>query len=104
MTNTRKRRPSPHPRRTLELLDLLAISPGGATEALLVRIHGFNSDMIAGLLRAGLATTESRMIAGALPAEVVSIRITEAGQDALISHRAGCKGGPPSALRSEQLA
>jgi hypothetical protein len=89
MTTIRKRRLSPHPRRTLELLDLLAISPHGATEALLVRVHGFNSDMITDLLRAGLATAESKKIAGAMPAEIVSIRITEAGQETLTTHRAG---------------
>ena len=84
MTIIRKRRLSPHPRRTLELLDLLAISPRGATEALLVRVHGFNSDMITDLLRAGLATAECKtMTGGAKSAEVVCIRITGAGQDAL---------------------
>jgi hypothetical protein len=83
MMTIRKRRLSPHPRRTLELLDLLAISPRGATEALLVRAHGFNSDMITDLVRAGLATTERETMTGARPAEVVHVRITEAGQDAL---------------------
>jgi hypothetical protein len=43
MTTIRKRRLSPHPRRTIELLDLLAISPAGATEALLMRAHGFTA-------------------------------------------------------------
>jgi len=83
MTTIPKRRLSPHPRRTLELLDLLAISSCGATEALLVRAHGFNSDMITDLLSAGLATTECETITGAKPADVVRIRITEAGLDAL---------------------
>jgi hypothetical protein len=83
MTAIRKRRVSPHPRRTLELLDLLAISPRGATEALLVRAHGFSSDMITDVVRVGLATVECETMAGVRPAEVVRIRITEAGQDAL---------------------
>jgi hypothetical protein len=84
MTTTRKRRLSPHPRRLLELLDLLAISPRGATEALLVRVHGFNSDMITDLVRAGHAIAEREtMTAGAKPAEVVRIRITDAGREAL---------------------
>jgi hypothetical protein len=83
MSTFRTRRVSPHPRRTLELLDLLAISPRGATEALLVRAHGFNSDMIADIIRVGLATAESETVVGAKPAEVVRIKITEAGQDAL---------------------
>jgi hypothetical protein len=47
--------------------------------------------MIADLLRAGLATAESKSIAGAMPAEVVSIRITEAGQEALNTPRAGSR-------------
>ena len=84
MTTIRKRRLSPHPRRSLELLELLAISPCGATEALLVRAHGFNSDMITDLVRAGLATAERETTtAGAMPAEVVRVRITAAGQQAL---------------------
>jgi hypothetical protein len=83
MPIVRKRRLRPQPRRTLELLDLLAISPRGATEALLVRAHGFNSDMITDLVRAGLATIERETMAGARPAEVVHVRITQAGQDAL---------------------
>ena len=91
MTTIRKRRLSPHPRRTIELLDLLAISPAGATEALLVRVHGFNSDMIANLLRSGLAIQECKTIAGAMPTEVVSIKITEAGQEALSVCHTGSK-------------
>jgi hypothetical protein len=84
MTTTRKRRLSPHPRRALELLEMLAISPCGATEALLVRAHGFNNDMITDLVSAGLATAERETTkAGAMPAEVVRIKITAAGQQAL---------------------
>lgn len=84
MTTFRKRRVNPHPRRAMELLELLALSPGGATEALLVRAHGFNSDMITELVSAGLATTEREtMKAGAMPIEVVRISITTAGQQAL---------------------
>jgi hypothetical protein len=86
MPANQKRRLSPHPRRTLELLDLLAISPRGATAALLVRAHGFNSDMIADLIRVGLATMECETLTGAMPSEVARIRITEAGQDALKGH------------------
>jgi hypothetical protein len=86
MLITRKRRLSPQPRRTLELLDLLAISPRGATEALLVRVHGFTIDMIIGLIRSGLATTERENMASAAPDEVVHIRITEAGREALKPH------------------
>jgi hypothetical protein len=84
MTTIRKRRLSPQPRRALELLELLASSPHGATEALLVRAHGFNTEMIAGLVGAGLATAEREtMKAGAKPVEVVRLRITAAGGKAI---------------------
>ena len=84
MTTIRKRRLSPQPRRTLELLKLLASSPHGATEALLVRAHGFDSDMIAGVVRAGLATAEREtMKAGVKPVEVVRLQITAAGRKAI---------------------
>ena len=83
MTTIRKRRLSPQGRRKLELLRLLA-SPHGATEALLVRVHGFDSDMVARLVRAGLATSEREtMQAGAKPVEVVRLRITAAGRKAI---------------------
>jgi hypothetical protein len=84
MTTIRKRRLSPQPRRTLELLKLLASSPHGATEALLVRAHGFDSDMVAGLARSGLATAgRETMSAGAKPVEVVRLKITAAGRRAI---------------------
>jgi hypothetical protein len=84
VTPPRKRRLSPQPRRAIELLELLASSPHGATEALLVRAHGFNSDMITSLVRAGLATAEREtMKAGAKPFEVVRVRITDNGRKAI---------------------
>lgn len=84
MTIIRKRRLSPQPRRTVELLGLLASSPHGATEALLERAHGFDGDMIAGVVRAGLATAEREtMKAGVKPIEVVRLRITAAGREAV---------------------
>jgi len=84
MTTIRKRRLNPQPRRTLELLKLLASSPHGATEALLVRAHGFDSDMVAGLMRAGLATAEREtMNAGAKPVDAVRLKITAAGRKAI---------------------
>ena len=83
-TTTRKRRLSPQPRRTLELLKLLASNPHGATEALLVRAHGFDSDMVASLVRAALATAEREtMNAGAKPVEAVRLQITAAGRKAI---------------------
>jgi len=84
MTTVRKRRLSPQPRRTIELLKLLASSPHGATEALLVRVHGFDSAMVAGLWHAELATAEREtMKAGANPVETVRLQITAAGRKAV---------------------
>ena len=80
----RKRRLSPQPRRALELLKLLASSPHGATTKLLVVAHGFEIDMIAGLVRAGLAAEERDVMkAGGKTIEVVRVRITEAGRKAI---------------------
>jgi hypothetical protein len=84
MTTIRKRRLNPQPRRTVELLRLLASSPNGATEALLLRVHGFDSDMIAGLVPTGLATAERETLkAGVKAVEVVRLRITAAGRKAI---------------------
>ena len=45
---------------------------------------GFDSDMIAGVVRAGLATAEREtMKAGVKPVEVVRLRITAAGRKAI---------------------
>jgi hypothetical protein len=75
----RKRRLNPaHRRRALELL---ASSPHGATEKLLVVAHGFDNDMIASLVRHGLATADREIVkAGAKAIEVVRVRITAAGR------------------------
>ena len=75
----RKHRLSPEERQALELL---ASDPQGATEELLVLAHGFDSDMIAGLVHSGLARREN-MKAGSRAIEVVRIRITGAGRKAL---------------------
>jgi hypothetical protein len=91
MTTIRKRRLSPQPRRTLELLRLLATSPYGATEALLVRVHGFDGDMVAGLVRAGLATAERETVnAGSKAIEVVRLKVTAAGLRAIEEGREAC--------------
>ena len=75
------------PRLTAEqrqALELLASDPQGATEELLVLAHGFDGDMIAGLVHSGLATAQrENMKAGGRAIEVVRIRITGAGRDAL---------------------
>jgi hypothetical protein len=77
----RKHRVSPEQR---EVLELLASDPQGATEELLVLVHGFDGDMISGLVRSGLATARrENMKAGGRAIEVVRIRITGAGRAVL---------------------
>ncbi len=49
-----------------------------------MRVHGFDNDMIAGVVRAGLAIAEREtMKAGAKPVDVVRLRITAAGRKAI---------------------
>ncbi len=77
----RKHRLSPEQR---EALELLASDPEGATEELLVLVHGFDGDIIAGLVHSGLAMARrGNMKAGDRSIEVVRIRITGAGGNAL---------------------
>jgi hypothetical protein len=84
MTTIQKRRLNPQPRRTVELLKLLDSNPYGATEALLVRVHGFDSDMVGRVVGAGFATAEREaMKAVGKPVEVVRLRITAAGRAAI---------------------
>lgn len=65
------------------VLKLLAGSTDGCTEAILLA-HGFTVDMLAGLIRAGLATAQAeRMMAGGRAMEVTRIRITDAGRRAI---------------------
>jgi hypothetical protein len=72
--------PSRQRRRALKLL---AGSTDGCTEAILLA-HGFTVDMLAGLIRAGLATAQvERMMAGGRTMEVTRIRITDAGRRAI---------------------
>ena len=77
----RKHRLSPEERQALELL---ASDPQGATDELLVVVHGFDSNMIDDLVESGLAAARlENMKAGNRAIEVVRIRITGAGRDAL---------------------
>ena len=67
-----------------EALQLLASSPRGATEQVLMLGHGFSGDMLAMLVLAGLAT----MVAETLEADgstikIERVRITDAGRRAL---------------------
>ena len=66
------------------LLDLLASSPGGCSEALLFA-HGFTGAVVTDLLKAGLATTDAKKTrSGAGFPEIRRIKITEAGRRALM--------------------
>ncbi len=70
---------TPEQRRVLKLL---ASSRHGATEKLLVVARGFDSDMIAGLVRTGLAAAEREVVkAGGKAIRVKRYRITNAGPD-----------------------
>jgi len=77
----RKRRLSPRARKALTLL---ASSPSGAAEELLMMAHGFKREMLAGLVLAGLATvvTETAQT-GTSTINVERYRITDDGRRAL---------------------
>jgi hypothetical protein len=68
-------------------LELLASCRDGCTEAMMLA-HGFKTEMVVELLRAGLATaTAERVVAGKHRIEVARLRITEAGRRALVIDR-----------------
>jgi hypothetical protein len=80
---SRNRRPPATRRRALELL---AASPDGCSEAIMVA-HGFTVDTLVKLIRAGLATAGTeRVVAGGRWIEVARVRITDAGRRALSGH------------------
>jgi hypothetical protein len=66
-------------------LALLATFPHGILEGRLALVHGFDRDMIEGLVHEGLATREREVVTGPGRAvmEVARIRITDAGRRAL---------------------
>ncbi len=71
---------TPERRRALELL---ASSPNGAAEELLM-LSGFKRKMLAGLVLAGLATVATETVhAGAPTIKVERYRITDAGRTAI---------------------
>jgi hypothetical protein len=79
-TRRHYRGPNPNRRRALELL---AASRHGYGKAIL-RAHGFSIDMMVELVKAGLATTKrERIVVGGRQTDVVRVRITEAGRQAL---------------------
>src|SRR5262249_27662638 len=72
----RRRGPKPERRRALELL---AASPDGCSEAIMLA-HGFTVDFLVDLIRTGMATTRTeRVVAGGRAMEVARVRITEVG-------------------------
>jgi hypothetical protein len=76
----RKRRLGAEARRALELL---AGSPDGVNEALLLA-HGFTRQMLAGFVRSGLATWHHRTVrAGGRTIEVNYMMIMAAGRGAI---------------------
>jgi hypothetical protein len=61
-------------------LELIAVDRRGLTQTLL-RTYGFTLRMLAGLIRAGLATAQRQTVkAGGRAIKVIRIRITEAGR------------------------
>ncbi len=65
-------------------LQLLAGNPRGTTEHMLELGHGFSSDMLAMLVRAGLATVVTETLrAGGPTIKVERVSITDAGRKAL---------------------
>jgi len=66
-------------------LTLLAGIPQGIAEELLILTHGFDRAMIAGLIHGGLITEQREVVMGSARTliEVVRIRITDAGWQAL---------------------
>jgi hypothetical protein len=61
------------------LLELVAASDDGSTEALLLA-HGFALEVIVGVVRTGLATARAEpILAGGLAVEVSRVRITTPG-------------------------
>jgi len=65
-------------------LELLAGSPDGATKETLVRVHGISRDIIAGLVRTGLATARHEIVsADSKPMRGMRYHITTAGRMAL---------------------
>jgi len=65
-------------------LRLLASTPGGTTEELLVLAHGFSRDTVAGLVLAGLLTVVTETLSVGGPAvKVERVKITDDGRRVL---------------------
>ncbi len=77
MPTNSNRKPNADHRRALQVL---AASPHGCTEALMLA-HGFTLDLLAALVSGGLATAHTeRMRAGKRTMDVARVKITEAGR------------------------
>jgi hypothetical protein len=65
-------------------LELLARDRHGVNKELLILGHGFSRLVLAGLIAAGLATAEREVVnGGAKTVEVVRVKITAAGREAI---------------------
>jgi hypothetical protein len=63
---------------------LLASTPRGTTEELLVLAHGFSRDTVAGLVLAGLLTVATETLrVGGLTVKVERVKITDDGRRVL---------------------
>jgi hypothetical protein len=67
------------------VLKMLADAPRGIREEVLMLVHGFSIEMLAGLVQAGLTTvaTETITMRPGVTNEIERIRITDAGKRAL---------------------
>jgi hypothetical protein len=71
-----------------DALELLADCPHGLTEDLLVLVYDFDRKILAGFVDASLVTAQRHVgEAGGEKIEVVRLRITGAGREALKSRR-----------------
>jgi hypothetical protein len=76
--------PKPAPADFRRALTLLAASADGATEAILLA-HGFAVELLADLVRTGLATAHyERVFAGKRAIRVTRVKITKTGERALV--------------------
>jgi hypothetical protein len=74
---------------TRRMLELLAASNDGCTEAILMA-HGFALEFLDGIVSAGLATaTAEHTFAAGRAIEFTRVRITEAGRRALAARAGG---------------
>ena len=65
-------------------LELIAETPRGCTEDTILVVHGFQSTVLGGLIRDGLATSKPELVdASGRLIKVVRVNITDAGRQAL---------------------